>query len=29
MRWHPRAAWTDGMSAVQLADWNSATWLQV
>ena len=29
MRWHPEPEWTAGMQAAQLAEWNSATWLQV
>lgn len=29
MRWYPRHEWMDGMSAEQLADWNSASWPQV
>ncbi|PSC73097.1 Membrane transporter [Micractinium conductrix] len=29
MRWHPQPEWTAGMQAAQLAEWNSATWLQM
>lgn len=29
MRWYPRHEWMDGMSAEQLADWNSASWPQM
>lgn len=29
MRWYPRPEWTAGMSPAQLADWNSASWVQM
>ena len=29
MRWYPQASWTAGMSAAQVAAWNSGTWFQL